>query len=239
MSGPMTIPALTIIDILAFAVFATAWLAFGLGADRLGARRPHLMASVRTYRRRWIERTCERDNHTADATLLSNLLRGSLFFASTTVLILGGLTALLGTAPKVAAMAAQLNLSGRSSDVHMTELKAIVLLLVFVYAFFKFTWSAWQYNIHSILIGAAPDPGAPEPEKTAYVDSASRMAALAGESYNNGIRAYYFAIPLMTWFLDPVWFLLATLTVALVLYRREFHSPTLAALQHGKRAPDR
>ena len=60
---------------------------------------------------------------------------------------------------------------------------------------------------------------------------ASRVLWLAGESYNNGIRAYYFSIPLMAWFIGPIVCIVSTLVVTIVMYRREFHSPMLRALQ--------
>jgi uncharacterized membrane protein len=57
------------------------------------------------------------------------------------------------------------------------------------------------------------------------------VAALAGESYNNGVRAYYFSIPLMAWLVDPILFFVGTLVVTIVLYRREFNSPIMSALK--------
>jgi uncharacterized membrane protein len=146
------------------------------------------------------------------------------------VFILGGLVALLGTAPKVAEMIGQLPFAA-ATDPKLAELKAIALILVFVYAFFKFTWSAWQYNVLSILVGAMPDRGTDGAARASYVEAAGQVAALAGESYNNGVRAYYFSIPLMAWFANPLAFLAATLVVTIVLYRREFYSPIMEALK--------
>ncbi|MEQ1717023.1 MAG: DUF599 domain-containing protein [Hyphomicrobium sp.] len=223
----LNIPTL---DVIAAAVFMFCWLVYGVLARSVTGKRPSLLSAMRHFRQRWIERMCERENHTADATLLSNLLRGALFFASTTVFILGGLVALLGTAPKVAEIVAQLPYA-TSTDPKLAEIKALILIFVFVYAFFKFTWSAWQYNVLAILIGAMPDAKTDAPERRRYGETASRVLWLAGESYNNGIRAYYFAIPLMAWFIDTWLFLAATLIVTFVLYRREFHSPVLIALK--------
>ena len=173
----------------------------------------------------------ERENHIADATLLGNLLRGALFFASTTVFILGGLVALLGTAPKVAELIAQLPFAV-AAEPEVAELKAMLLILVFVYAFFKFTWSAWQYNVLSILVGGMPSRSHGDAEGRAiYVAAAGDVAALAGESYNNGVRAYYFSIPLMAWFANAYAFLAVTLVITFVLYRREFSSPIMKALR--------
>lgn len=224
-------------DAVAFASFLVCWLGYGIAADALAKRRPSLLTAVSVFRARWMERVCHRDTHIADASLLGNLLRGALFFASTTVFILGGLIAVLGTGATVAEVVAHLPYSV-ASEAWLLELKALVLIAVFVYAFFKFTWSAWQYNVLSILVGAAPRSGEADPgDLDRYAGSAARIATLAGDSYNHGIRAYYFAIPLLTWFIDPLFFLAVTIVVAYVLYRREFASPMLLALRSATERP--
>jgi uncharacterized membrane protein len=120
------------------------------------------------------------------------------------------------------------------TEAWLLELKAIVLIALFVYAFFKFTWSAWQYNVLSILVGASPSPAEVHAVALSrYVDSAAHIATLAGESYNHGIRAYYFAIALLAWFIDARLFLVLTLVVTFVLYRREFASQMLDSLRHA------
>ena len=83
----------------------------------------------------------------------------------------------------------------------------------------------------AIIVGAAPTPPETNPSDfTRYVDNAAHIATMAGDSYNNGIRAYYFAIALLSWFVDPLLFLAVTLLVAFVLYRREFASRMLKSL---------
>lgn len=224
------IRGLTLLDITAMVAFIVCWPGYHMIARRVDIRNQSLMSMVKTFRQGWIARMAERDSHIADATLLGNLLRGALFFASTTVFILGGIVALLGTAPKVAELVAQSPLGGTADPV-LAETKALILMLVFVYAFFKFTWSAWQYNVLSILVGGMPALGSDIDKRVRYVNAAGQVAALAGESYNNGVRAYYFAIPLITWFMSPLVFLVATLIVTFVLYRREFSSPIMEALR--------
>lgn len=225
----MKLPLLPLYDAVALACFLLCWGGYGAIAKWLGARQPSLISSVNVFRARWMRHICQRQSHIADAALLGNLLRGALFFASTTIFILGGLIALLG--PAMGDVVSHLPYSA-PVDPWVLELKALALIAVFVYAFFKFTWSAWQYNVLSIIVGAAPTAAEAGPaELEHYADNAARIAGFAGDSYNNGIRAYYFAIALLAWFIDPLMFLAVTLLVALVLYRREFASPMLESLR--------
>jgi len=221
------LPAL---DIAAFSLFAVCWLSYALLANHVVTRRPSLLSTMRIFRTRWIERMSERDLHVSDATLMSNLLRGALFFASTTVFILGGVVALLGTAPKVAEVIAQLPYASATSQ-RLAEMKAMILIIVYVYAFFKFTWSAWLYNVMAIMVGSMPPKSATDAQAQHHRAAAASVVLLAGEAYNNGMRAYYFSIPLMAWIIDPWLFMITTLIVTIVLYRREFHSPLVAALR--------
>ena len=79
--------------------------------------------------------------------------------------------------------------------------------------------------------GKGPDADADPIEREGFAIMASRVMWLAGESYNNGIRAYYFSIPLMAWFIDPILCIGTTLIVTIVMYRREYHSSMLQALK--------
>ena len=60
--------------------------------------------------------------------------------------------------------------------------------------------------------------------------SASGILKLAGENFGQGMRAYYFAVAALMWFVQPLFFIATTLVVTLMLYRMEFHSRTLDAL---------
>jgi uncharacterized membrane protein len=113
------------------------------------------------------------------------------------------------------------------------QLKILLLVGIFVYAFFTFTWSMRQYGFCSIVLGGAPlidEEGVTDKERENYAIYAARVIDLAGLSYNHGLRAYYFALSVLTWFLNPYLFILASGFVAGVLYRREFKSRSLKAL---------
>ena len=54
------------------------------------------------------------------------------------------------------------------------EMKVVGLMIVFVYAFFKFAWSYRLYNYVAIMVGGAP-PAAEQdtPEAKAYAETAA------------------------------------------------------------------
>jgi uncharacterized membrane protein len=56
---------------------------------------------------------------------------------------------------------------------------------------------------------------------------------LAAETFNDGLRAYYLSFAVVAWFFSAWAFIVATLLVIWVLYRREFHSEVLAVLRAG------
>jgi len=124
----------------------------------------------------------------------------------------------------------ELTYVAKSSKV-MWEIKLLTLATVFVYAFFKFAWALRQFNYMIIVMGAFPDPSRAE---TDYAQSMARRAAnlnaLAVQTFNRGMRAYYFGLAALSWFLHPWIFISATLLVVLVIYRREFKSRTLRTI---------
>ena len=113
----------------------------------------------------------------------------------------------------------------------MAEAKLLVLVMVFIYAFFKFAWSLRQFNFASVLIGAAPLHDRIEAlERDSIVARSARMNTNAVSGFNSGVRAYYFGLAALSWFVHPWAFMAASTWVVLVLYRREFHSFTLRTL---------
>ena len=111
------------------------------------------------------------------------------------------------------------------------EIKLWLLAVVFVYAFFQFTWSLGQFNYCCLMIGAAPGPSEDADTKAVFVRHAARLQELAADSFNRGLRAYYFALAMLPWFFSAQLFLLASVAVVAILYRREFRSKTFKALK--------
>jgi uncharacterized membrane protein len=217
------------LDLAALVAFLGLWVGYTVIADRLTLGGHSLLSATARHRRTWMRALCDREARVADSALLGNLMRSVSFFASASVLILGGLVALLGAGERAYAVVRDLPLVAPMAQ-GAFEAKVMSLAGIFVYAFFQITWSLRQFNYCCILLGAAPPPSAPEADKDRFAEHAARLNALAANSFNRGLRAYYFASAMMTWFVHAGAFVVAGVAVVAVLYRREFRSKTLRAL---------
>jgi uncharacterized membrane protein len=220
------------LDLLALAWFAAWWSGYVWYTDYHETAQPTLRRQMDKYIREWIVQMVGRDNRMLDVNIMRNLTRSSQFFASTTMLILGALVALMGYAEKTAGVIAELPFTQQVSE-RVWELKILLLVLIFVFAFFKLSWSIRQFGLASVLVGAARKP-VPDPET--YSDHINRITALASfasGNFNNGLRAYYFGVAALSWFLHPVLMSVMTVSVVYVLHQREFRSKTLQILCGG------
>jgi len=230
--------SLTWLDIAALVFFLVCWNGYPLLAAWRAKRNPSLHSTMDRYRRDWMLRMIERDNRMVDVNIMRNLTRSSQFFASTTMLVLGALLALLGYVQQAMDVVSGLPFTVKASH-RLLEIKMLLLVLIFVYAFFKFSWAIRQLGFCSTLIGAAPKQPKENPEQ--YAAEVNRVAAItsyAGTNFNNGLRSYYFALAAMTWFLHPFLMLIATAWVVFVLQHREFASQTLRALTGNDTSTD-
>ncbi|MEY4413895.1 MAG: hypothetical protein RIQ53_1188, partial [Pseudomonadota bacterium] len=121
------------------------------------------------------------------------------------------------------------------TSVLVFDLKLVLLLAIFIFAFFRFTWSLRQYSFGVVMVGAAPDSKryVDEAQRAAFADRAGRVMGLAAESFNDGLRACYMAFAAVAWFVSPWAMIAGTVTVVWILFRREFHSEVLEVLREG------
>jgi uncharacterized membrane protein len=220
---------LTWLDAVALALFAAVWAGYQWYADYGSTALPRLSREMDRFTHEWLTRMAERDNRMVDINVLRNLTRSSQFFASTTMLILGALVALMGYAEKAASIVAELPFTQQAPE-RVWEFKILVLVLIFVYAFFKFSWSIRQFSFSSILVGATKKP-TPHPEQYAvHIERTAVIVSFANRNFNQGLRAYYFGVAALSWFLHPALMIAVTLGVIYVLHQREFRSRTLEVL---------
>jgi uncharacterized membrane protein len=211
-----------IIDIVALLWFFVFWAGYSVFAERRATKLHSLVVAMRRYRREWFSYMLTRENRIGDIAALNSLFTNA-------ILILGGLVALLGTTETAMDVVSNLPFTRKETEL-VWRIKIILLIVVFVFAFFKFTWSQRQFNFCTILVGAAP-PTTDQPEQHAeFIDMITNVASFSAENLNDGLRAYYFSMAVLAWFLHP-WLLFPSVAlVVFILYQREFHSRTLYAL---------
>src|SRR5690606_16858423 len=177
---------LSIADALAFVLFLAAWVGYTIYAKYRAKRSYTLSSLMRRHREQWMREMLRRENRISDATIIGNLERVVTFFASTTILILAGLLTAIFASENLLKVLANLHLSGTTS-VEVIQFKLFVMVLIFVYAFFKFTWSVREHIFSSILIGSAPQSSgldslsADKVEKIAL--QAAKMSDLANHDF--------------------------------------------------------
>ncbi len=222
-------------DWVAMVAFFCGWAGYIWFARHHALQRPSILASTNRVRGEWMLQATYREVRVIDGVVIQSLSTSPSFFASTTILIIGGLLAVLGT-DKATELVRDLPFAARTS-VLVFDLKVVLLLGIFVYAFFRFTWSMRQYTFGALLVAAAPEASqfieqgaAGEVRRLAFAKKAGGVVSMAAETFNDGVRAYYLSFAAIGWFISPLVFLVATAGVIYVLYQREFRSDVLAVL---------
>lgn len=218
------------LDLVALGVFILCWFGYSLFASRRVATRPSLLTVMNPLRDRWFKQTLTRENRIVDTALLANLMNSATFFSSTTLLALGGLLAFFGSIDESTDLIESLPFAQRTTQ-QLLEAKVLSMILMFVYALIKFTWSVRQFNFVTIVIGSISPRDELTDEDRLNARRAAGILKLAGENFGQGLRAYYFSAALLLWFVQPWFFIVATVLVTAMLYRMEFHSRTLDVLK--------
>jgi len=222
---------LSLIDLAALAWFALLWGGYTFYADRLKSEGRTLLTVMRRHREAWMVRMLSRENRVFDSTIMAAIMRSVGLYSTTTLFILAGLLAILGSMDKAQQVVASLPYVQAGTQMQW-ELKILLMLVIFIYAFFKFAWSLRQFNYALVLIGAAPPPAeADSPDARAFALGTARVVSGGVMNFNRGVRAYYYGLAALSWFLHPVLFAVVTVWVVAVIYRREFLSYTLELLE--------
>ena len=222
---PMLSPA----DVAGILVFAAAWGAYHLFVERASREGDSLNARMNTYRLRWMAEMSRREQRMVDTHIMGSLQNGAAFFASSSLIAVGGAATLLKGADDAVKVLAELPLMPATAR-GLWELKVVGLAFIFGYAFFKFTWSYRLFNYAAILIGSTPAAHSTDAEaRRTTALRAGQMAIVAGRHFARGQRAFLFAIAYLGWFLGPYAFMATTGAVLFVMWLRQFGSDARAA----------
>ena len=215
-------PMFSPLDLLALAWFLATWAVYAIALSSTERRKRALNSEMNRYRDVWMTQMLGRDMRMVDAQIVAALQNGAAFFASTSLIAVGGALTLVRSNAELLAVVAALPFSVPTTALQW-EAKMIGLAIIFVYAFFKFAWSYRLFNYVAIMVGATP-PAAQkdEPAAKAHDARAARLCDVAGKHFNRGQRAFFFALGYLGWFLGP-WVLMGTsVAVAVILWQRQF-----------------
>lgn len=220
----------TLVDILALSIFIISWSGYSAFARQKAKTTDCLARSLHQHRIHWMYEVLTHEVRVSEASLLANLERNITFFASSTLLILAGIFTLFAQVETLERVISSLPFTIEVNHLAI-QLKLILLTIIFVISFFQFTWSMRQYGFLNVMVGAAPVDFSGENEKLKeYAKQMATVQDQAAHAYNYGLRSYYFAIAAMSWFINPLVFIVLSLWVVHTLYRREFDSKAVLAL---------
>jgi uncharacterized membrane protein len=215
-------------DLAALAWFIAAWVGYAAAIENKHAR-TGLNAMVNGYRDIWMQRLLTREMRMVDGQVTASLQNGTAFFASTSLIAIGGTLTLLRSTDEMLQLVSELPFGIVTTRVQW-EAKLMGLAIIFAYAFFKFAWSYRLFNYVAIMIGAAPPVNEHDtPAAKVFVHRAGALCRDAGRHFNRGQRAFFFALGYLGWFIGPIVLAITTTGVVIVMWRRQFSSDSRRA----------
>ncbi|WP_233280575.1 DUF599 domain-containing protein [Devosia rhizoryzae] len=195
------------------------YLAYNIVVPQVEKLRPSLSVIMNMQRRHWVANATRRESP-FDAILSGNIMGSVSFLASTAVLLVLAVFAVFGQLPTLMNALESLSFD-RNLTVVDVQAHLAVMLAMFALAFFAFTLSLRQFNHFCIMLGALDHDRETGEEE---IEAIAQMNALGAKNFNSGIRAYYFSVSTVAWFVSE-WVGVATcLATVLVLAHREFFS---------------
>ena len=209
------------LDYLAILLLLLAWQGIGWRIENPSAQKPSVSMMMDDFRRGWMQEMVTRQPRMFDAQVVAAMRQGSTFFASTTMIAIGGGLALLGNTERLAGVAQDLAIG--SAPAMVWEIKILIVVLFLSNAFLKYVWAHRLFGYCAVIMAAVPnDPE--DPQAYPRAAQAAEICVTAARSFNRALRVTYFALAAIAWILGPLALILTTLITLGVLYRREFAS---------------
>lgn len=215
------------LDYVAVICLIAGWLWIGWRIEHPTPGKPSVSELMAGFRRDWMVQMVTRQPRVFDAQLVGNMRQGTTFFASTSMIAIGGGLALFGNTERLAGVAEDLALD--SAPAMVWEVKILIAILLLSNAFLKFVWAHRLFGYCAVLMASVPN----DPEDANAQPRAAQAAEIsitAARSFNKALRTIYFALAATAWILGPTALLLATAVTLAVLYRREFASQSRRVL---------
>ena len=144
---------------------------------------------------------------------LRNFIMGASLMATTATFLLVGTLTLSGQADNISHSWHALNIVGAHSA-ELWIIKVMCLLLDFIVAFFAFAMCVRLINHVVFMLNI------PERDRHSALTAAgvARRLNRAGNLFAVGMRAFFFAVPLVFWLFGPTFLVIATVGLIVALY---------------------
>lgn len=209
-----------------FTIFAL-WLLIGWRIEHPSKNAPSVSHIMADYRREWMRQMITREPRIFDAQTVATLRQGTSFFASTSMIAIGGILAIIGNSENMVGVAEDITLMSHPPIVW--EIKLLLVAFFLTNAFLKFVWSNRLFGYCSVLMAAVPnDPT--DPRAPGLAGKAAEINVTAARSFNRGLRSVYFSFAGMCWLGGPLLLLAGAILTLIVIWRREFASQSRGIL---------
>lgn len=218
---PQLPQSVSVLDVAAVLFLLVTWQLCGWLIESPPAWRPSVTALMRGYRREWMGQVVSRDPRVFDASIMASLRESTAFFASTTMIALGGGVALIGNVEWLHNVMGQFDVG--STAIEAWDVKIMLALVLVARAFLSFVWSNRLHGYCAIVMAAIPNDPA-DPRCALRVRQAAELNIAAARHFGAGLRTVYFSLGALGW-LVGTWALLASTLVAIWwVMMREFAS---------------
>ena len=222
--------ALSKLDIVAMLWFLLCWFSY---TRYVNTSPKSLVQSMYVWRKRWAMAMLARENRIMDAQVITGLNNVVTFFCSTSIFITAGLFASIGSSEQIVELINQLSFL-TTTNIATVELKLGLLIVIFIYSFFKFGWAIKQYSYSAVVLASVPGAQDVDKERDEPVANLmGKLSSLGSQHFNDGVRGYYFALATLSWFVHPLIYIGVISWVVIVLHRRDFRSKLLQHLSEA------
>ncbi len=211
--------SLSNLDIFALAFFIIIWSLYSF-LPLIHSTTYNLSSVIHRYRLQWVKNIVKKSNRGDD--LLVVISKSKIASILMVVAFMAAFVCCFAI------------IKGEFEDV--INFKLILMAVVFILAFFKFSWVIRQLSYILLLIEAAPnrkensDLVADLKRQTRYVNKTAIMLSNIDKNYNSGIESLYLSFALIAWIINVWLFILASILIVSLLYYREYMSRSLILL---------
>ncbi len=218
------------IDAAAVAALLVLWQGLSWWIEHPGKSRPSVTVLMSEYRREWMRVMVTREPRIFDAQVMMSLRQGTSFFASTCLLAMGGLLALIGNVDPLLGVAE--GIAQVATPAVVVQLKLALVLFLLGNAFLKFVWANRVFGYCSVMMGAVPnDPD--DPQAVPRAAKAAELNIRGAMNFNRGLRSMYFALGAVAWLAGPLPLLVAVAMTVWLVWSREFASIPRSIILEG------